>query len=210
MRRIQLCVPDEWYRRSKFRNVPLSFNGSEEDALAQLAEIEKEEAKFLDNDDADEEGTAKLGTAKVVQPSSPPSRQSLGSNTEARLTPSQNRLSSLFGSWRGTPPTSPERDSKSVNADRKSVSEPILLERGKGPSLRKPSLTEMEINDPSPTDTDIEEMLVRLFLFYKWFDSNFFGHFRMILASRVTSVRLCVNYLLNRSGIFFAKIKNPA
>lgn len=153
-RRIHLCVPDEWYRRSKFRSVPPSdLLEPSEDTVRRLAELEQ-----LENDhesgDEDSGGTAKQKNEISANPPQTPNAtaQEIPDKGSTRRV-SQNRLSSLFEGWKGAPPPS------TVSPDRKSVSDPVLLEQKVTTSFSRASDHTSESGDSSPSDTDMEEML---------------------------------------------------
>lgn len=149
-RSFQFCIPDEWYRRSKRRNVTNSSLQPSESTIKQLVALQESD------DTADEEGTARFQTAAshissasaAVRPVSPDWRSSI----------SQARLSSLFDVWkRPVSPTSPHRPG--FIPEKKIVSEPRLVEHHSGSSL----LTDDEVTevDQRFDSADFEKMLVR-------------------------------------------------
>ncbi|KAG6861568.1 hypothetical protein C0995_014864 [Termitomyces sp. Mi166 len=114
----RVCVPDEWYRRSKSRNVSNTLLEPSESTIRQLAALQE-------SDEEDEnEGTAKVGAVPVT------SRSSTATAAVWKGSISSNRLSTLFDGWlRSSSPTSPTRSSTFMPTEsRKSVSEPRLLQ----------------------------------------------------------------------------------
>ncbi|KAH7919532.1 hypothetical protein BV22DRAFT_1075069, partial [Leucogyrophana mollusca] len=117
------CVPDEWYRRSKPRALSVTSLQPSEETIKHLKELESEEE--------DGEGTAKqkkslseqhAESLAVPRPSSPDWRSSL----------SQSRLTNLFSSWSQTTAPAP---TPAPPSNRKSVSEPTLMEQHTGGSV---------------------------------------------------------------------------
>lgn len=148
---IRICVPDEWYRRSKSRNVSTASFEPSESTIRRLAALQES-----DEDDEDE-GTAKLSTASDSRPSSTVTADWRGSL-------SQNRLSSLFDGWLGpASPTSPNRNITFITADnRKSVSEPMLVEHSIGRHRANSNVTDEPVEGVD--EVDFENMLVSLCL----------------------------------------------
>lgn len=118
-RQFRFCIPEEWYRRSKSRNVSPAVGPSELTIrrLAALQESDEEE---------EEEGTAKVAERKFS-----PTRQDSTKTVEQRGLVTQGRLSSLFEGWlHSSPPTTPTRNSAIFSPEnRKTVSEPKLVEK---------------------------------------------------------------------------------
>jgi diaphanous 1 len=169
-RRLTFCVPDEWYRRSKFRQVPAISHEPSEETIRRLADLDDrhdrhdsiaesdENGDEDDDDDDDAVGTAKQKDAPQSPKGVSSPIQSFNSGAEWRGTVAQRRLSSLFDSWKGpsevqpSPPTTP---------DRKSVSEPMLMgETQKNTLSRSNTSDSTESSDSEMDDTDFEEMLV--------------------------------------------------
>ncbi|KAG6910997.1 hypothetical protein DXG01_006051 [Tephrocybe rancida] len=119
-RTFRVCVPDEWYRRSKSRNVSNASLEPSDSTIRRLAALQESE------EEDEDEGTAKMNASQdsVTHIATPERKGSI----------SQNRLSNLFDGWlRPASPTSPTRNSTFSLADnRKSVSEPRLLEDNPG------------------------------------------------------------------------------
>jgi diaphanous 1 len=145
-RGFRLCVPEEWYRRSKSRPVPnIPFEPSQA-TIRRLAALQESDEEGTD----DEEGTAKFQTAashltnhSTVHQHSPSRRNSI----------SQRRLSNLFDGW--FRPTSPTRPHVSLPQDKKNVSEPQLVEHHGG-------YDSSDTSDSQDLDNgDFERMLVR-------------------------------------------------
>jgi diaphanous 1 len=99
-----------------------------------------------DGEDEDE-GTAKLGAGRPTE------------TADWRGSFSQNRLSSLFDGWlRPTSPASPHRNSITQPlGNRKSVSEPRLVEHHTGDTMSPDAINEVTEDDSS---SDFDEMLV--------------------------------------------------
>lgn len=155
-----MCVPDEWYRRSKSRNVSTASFETSDSTIRRLVALQES-----DEEDEDE-GTAKLASDSPMRP--PPATNT----ADWRGSLSQNRLSSLFDGWlNSSPPASPNRNSTFGSpGDRKSVSEPKLVGHIAGNGLVVDSMnTEIE-GDFS--EADFENMLVR-FEFLKWDHDSF-------------------------------------
>jgi diaphanous 1 len=156
-RTFRFCVPDEWYRRSRSRN--MSSNSSLEPSdstIKQLAALQESDEEESDED----EGTAK--TPKQIHPSSRPSPTSQQS---WRGSVTQARLSSLFDGWLGSaPPSSPpsvsNRNSAIFTPERKSVSEPKLMPQHSGNILRVDDSSDTEQDESDSFDEQaFEEML---------------------------------------------------
>lgn len=152
MRSFRLCVPDEWYRRSKSRSSSATPLKPSEDTLRHLARLEESEEESEDG-----EGTAKMtDPLNPTQVSSLPSSASITSISASsgwRSSISQNRLSSLFESWVGP-------SSAGSSPDRKTVSDPILVGNVPG----SPTSNNMASSASLPRDgdnSDLEELLVR-------------------------------------------------
>ena len=119
----RFCVPEEWYRRSRTRTVTASASSAAqlEATVKQLAALEEFE------EEGDDEGTAKRHELSRTQ-NKETATTTVASDWRASLSP--NRLSTLFDGWiRAPPPTSPTRVSAIFLPDKKSVSEPKLLEQ---------------------------------------------------------------------------------
>ncbi|CAK5262775.1 unnamed protein product [Mycena citricolor] len=131
-RSFRLCVPDEWYRRSKSRSVSGASIEPSESTIRRLASLQEQEEE---DEGEDQEGTAKL-TDTVVSPRS----------SSAEEPAPSNRLSMMFDGWlRGGPsrdsvvvPTSAAENRKSI------VSEPKLV----------PHFTGGGLNDADPAEED--------------------------------------------------------
>lgn len=116
-------------------------------------------AALQESDEEDEDE----GTAKVHDK---PNSRGLPetSTTEMRGSVSQNRLSSLFEGWMGTSsPASSNRSSAIfIPENRKSVSEPRLVEHHTGASLTTDRIPEANEDDESSDvdENDFKQMLV--------------------------------------------------
>ncbi|GLB34079.1 putative diaphanous FH3 domain contatinign protein [Lyophyllum shimeji] len=145
----RLCVPDEWYRRSKSRNVSNASLEPSESTIRRLAALQES-----DEEDGDE-GTAKLSGV----PGSPP-HPAATATADWKGSLSHNRLSNLFDGWlRPTSPSSPNRSSTFTAGDnRKSVSEPRLLENA-ARSFSKPGAASEMTRQDDINEADFERML---------------------------------------------------
>ncbi len=119
----RFCVPDEWYRRpSRIAPSKSSFKPTEE-TLKRLSE--------LDDDDSDGENTAKQkrNGNGASAPQSPISDRSASPSSLGTF--SSARLSTMFGSWLGSPSSQQEL---TFEGERRLVSEPIAMsDPGQGP-----------------------------------------------------------------------------
>ena len=142
----RFCVPEEWYRRSRARTVSVSSAAQLEATVKQLAALEEFEEE-------DDEGTAKRHEFSRTQ-NKQISTTTVASDWRASLSP--NRLSTLFDGWiRPPPPTSPTRVSAIFVPDRKSVSEPKLLEQQVANSL-----VPIDVGQDDFDAEDFEKMVV--------------------------------------------------
>ncbi|KAJ3492688.1 hypothetical protein NLJ89_g11182 [Agrocybe chaxingu] len=147
-RHYRFCVPDEWYRRSKSRSVP-SAPGPSECTIRRLAALQESE------DEDEDEGTAKIGEKR-------PSQSDTDKTIEQRGLVTQGRLSTMFEGWlRSTPPTSPNRNSAILSPEnRKSVSEPKLVEKPSRNSFSKASASDSSEDENEDDFTaSFEEMM---------------------------------------------------
>jgi len=121
--------------------------------MRQLAALQESDEA---NDDNDEEGTAKMGNKMS------PTRQNSQKTVEQRGLVTQGRLSSLFEGWLGsTPPTSPTRNSAIFTPEnRKSVSEPRLLQRDTISLEQSLSDAMGNEDDAQIFEAEFEEMMV--------------------------------------------------
>lgn len=147
-------MPDEWYRRSKSRNVSPAA-GPSELTLKRLASLEESE------EDEEEEGE---GTAKAGDRINSPPRPNSAKTIEQRGLVTQGRLSSIFDGWLQSSPTSSSRSSTAFSTDsRKSVSEPKLVERAAPTNLEGKSLLSISDDEGEEDfEADFEDMLVSL------------------------------------------------
>jgi len=150
-RQFRFCVPDEWYRRSKSKELSPAIPS--ESTIRRLAALQEEDA-----DEDNDEGTAKIGN-----PDLSPSQQNVTKTVEQRGLVTQGRLSSIFDGWlKPTSPSSSSRTSAVTSPqNRKSVSEPTLVNQTiKFPRNR---LSGSDANDGESEDgfeSAFEEMLV--------------------------------------------------
>ncbi|KAJ7490265.1 armadillo-type protein [Mycena galericulata] len=118
-RTFRFCVPDEWYRRSKSRSLSSTSIEPSESTIRQLASLQEEE-------DEDDEGTAKLNDTASPQASA----------TDEAGSPAQNRLSTMFEGWFSSPAAPPRTSVVLASDSRKSiVSEPKLVPHFTGGGL---------------------------------------------------------------------------
>lgn len=141
-RAFRICIPDEWFRRTKSRTTSSSSGASSlapsEDTIKRLERLEESEEE--------EEKEEESGTAK--QKSDAHSQASVSTGTSGFFTAtsdwrgsvSQNRLSNLFDSWIH-PTTSVTNPASASPPERKKVSEPKLISHDTGGSvdLKSPS-----------------------------------------------------------------------
>lgn len=155
-----MCVPDEWYRRSKSRNVSTASFETSDSTIRRLAALQE-------SDEDEDEGTAKLASDSPMRP--PPATNT----ADWRGSLSQNRLSSLFDGWlNSSPPTFPDHNSTFGSpGDRKSVSEPKLVGPSAGNGIVVDN-TNTEIEGDF-SEADFENMLVRS-EFLKWDHVSFY------------------------------------
>lgn len=152
-RNFRISVPNKWYRRTKPR-ITQSATAPSDSTLRRLAEMESAE-------DEEGEGTAKIGGKTIL-----PVRQNSAKNVEQRGLVTQGRLglSSLFEEWKSHSPTN--FDGTSFTPDnRKSVSEPRLVDRAIFSHLGRNNMSETDTMDEESADfseTAFEEMLVSL------------------------------------------------
>lgn len=144
IRSFRICIPDEWFRRSKSRSTSSASSSyaPSEDTVRRLESLQE----------SDEESEEEGGTAKMKESSPSPSKSSFVAPNDWRSSISQSRLSSMFDSWMhpttsADPPSTPEK---------KVVSEPKLLESR--------SSDQVDHSTPShgnDADSEFEQMLVR-------------------------------------------------
>jgi hypothetical protein len=144
-RMFRICVPDEWYRRSKSRKLSTIPFETSESTLKRLGSLEDSE------EEDEDEGTAKLGTDSPAHPIAHPT-----ATADWRGSLSQARLSSLFDGWlRPASPNSPDRNSTIHPSDnRKSVSEPRLVGHHTGSDLMSPDANNSDTEDVSSSEFD--------------------------------------------------------
>lgn len=142
----RLCVPDEWFRRSRTRTLSSGSLTPSEATIKRLADLEESEEED-DEEPAEGEGTAKAQPAAIQSAASSPRKSG-----DWRGTFSQTRLSTMFEGWLPSNPTSAAPVESSVQNRRTSlsVSDPIPLQT---------ELTESESDDLG----EFEEMMVKRF-----------------------------------------------
>lgn len=122
----RFCVPEEWYRRTKSRNVSTESVDPSEETLKKLASLQESDES---EDSEEDDGTAKI--ANSPKPQSVDTSSDVAKMEERGLVTSR-RLSSMFDGWLYSSPTTPEKRGSGVSIStekRKSVvSEPVLLE----------------------------------------------------------------------------------
>jgi hypothetical protein len=110
-RQFRFCVPDEWYRRTKSRNLRSSSSiQPSESTIRRLASLEES--------NEEDEGTARVRETSNVE-------NALATKPASPRSVSQNRLSSIFDNW-----LRPAGNNSSAifTPDGKSVSEPKLVQ----------------------------------------------------------------------------------
>jgi len=157
MRHFRFCVPDEWYRRSKSRNVSPA-PGPSESTIRRLAALQESEEDDAEEEEEEEgEGTAKLGA------SNPSLETDTKKTVEQRGLVTQARLSNMFENWLyPSSPNSSTRSSAVFTPDnRKSVSEPRLMDAASPNIISKRNSSDAsEDESEDDFDTSFEEMLV--------------------------------------------------
>jgi len=148
-------VPDEWYRRST-KGGPRAAGPSEYTIrrLAALHESQEEDDDECDNCEGD--GTAKMGNLNT---------SSSAKTVEQRGLVTQGRLSGIFDGWlKPTSPTpSPRTSAVILSENRKSVSEPRLVNQVITNNFVRNSLSGSDTSDGENEDgfdNAFEEMLV--------------------------------------------------
>jgi len=150
----RFCVPEEWYRRSRSRNVSRESAGPSESTLRRLASLQESEESEEDEDD----GTAKGASSQTQKGTT----KEMTKAVEEQGLVTSRRLSSMFDGWlyssQPSSSSAPDRSSiVSVAEKRKSVSEPKLLDQALNSNKH-------EAGDGKDGDSDLEsrfeEMMV--------------------------------------------------
>lgn len=153
-RHLRVCVPDEWYRRSRSRsNSTISYEPSE-DTVKRLADLQESD------DETDEgDGTARLKSSTQT-PVTPSTSARFTAPSDWRNSIAQNRLSNIFDSWIHS--SSPTNSTADLPPEKKTVSEPKLILRNIGESsIGQPiDVKENTTEDPDLDVQEFEEMLV--------------------------------------------------
>jgi diaphanous 1 len=153
-RKFRICVPDEWYRCAKPRTIQ-SAPAPSDSTMRRLAAMQSDE----ESSDEEGEGTARMGDQTPGRPNS-------AKDLEQRGLVTQGRLSSLFEGWTNHSPPSPDRNSASFTPEnRKSVSEPRLVDQAIYNPLGRHSIADTNTKDEENADfseKSFEEMLVSL------------------------------------------------
>jgi diaphanous 1 len=145
-RAFRFCVPDEWYRRSKSRDVTHTSLEPSESTIRRLVESNTEA----------EEGTARFQTR--TSPTSSSIVAARPASPDWRASISQARLSSIFDVWKlSTSPTS--SSPANFTGEKKIVSEPRLVEQHSGSGFLS-SDEEVE-GSQKFNSAEFEQMLVR-------------------------------------------------
>lgn len=195
-RRFYLCVPDEWYRRSKFRHVTSHSYQPSDATIKRLAELQESDSE------GDADGTAKQKGSVLPNLGSP--KGSFDAGAEWRGTIAQNRLSNLFDSWRNSASSSGTIVGAS---NRMSVSEPKLLQHqvmSRTKAKDADNSIESESEESEPDTADFEEMLVGAQLHCSCIISPL-G--RTNWASRENSAMQCTSCPRIASGIFCSRTR---
>lgn len=154
-RTYRLCVPDEWYRRSKSRNVSSTSFEPSQSTIRRLAALQESDEEEEEEED---EGTAKRrGDDTVINPPSATDADSRGA--------SRNRLSSMFDGWMISPSEKSHSRSSVVLSpgNRKSiVSEPSLVAHSTGNSLKSTQSDSTPDEDMELDENAFDHMLVSL------------------------------------------------
>ena len=185
-RYLRICVPDEWYRRSRSRSNSTASYEPSEDTVKRLADLQES--------DEEEDGTAKLKDPTQSLPALSTSTRFTGPS-DWRNSIAQNRLSSLFDSWIHSSPSSSAAD---FSTEKKTGSEPRLIQHYTGVSISGENVDTGETADENGSvgAQEFEEMLVscgantQVKYFSNW-------HLRTPSASRDQNGRQCIDYHLN-------------
>lgn len=146
MRSFRICVPDEWYRRSKSRNVSSASLEPSQSTIRRLAALQESD----EDEDDEDDGTAKLSGDNTASPNNPDWRGSI----------SPNRLSTLFDGWLRSPASESTHASFTPDNRKSVVSEPRLVEHRTGNALKLAS-NDFSTDDESDLDESaFEDMLV--------------------------------------------------
>lgn len=149
-RNFRICVPDEWYRRTKSCNNQAATTPSDSTTK-----------RLADEDSSDEEGE---GTARVEDRTASSGRPNSAKDVEQGGVVIQGRLSSLFEGWTSQSSTLSNRSSASFTPDnRKSVSEPRPVDQVIYSHLGRNSMPDSNTMDDENMDFSekaFEEMLV--------------------------------------------------
>lgn len=151
----RFCIPDEWYRRTSSRVVSTAGSEPSEATLRRLAALQES-----DEEDEDEETTKLAGKAESHL-RHPTAAQTM----EQRGLVTQGRLSSMFEGWlRPTSPTTARHSTVFISENKKSVSEPrlveFLTENMQDGNQTTASADEENLDD---FDTAFESMLVGIY-----------------------------------------------
>ncbi|KAJ4496810.1 formin homology 2 domain-containing protein [Lentinula lateritia] len=151
-RAFRICIPDEWFRRTKTRTASMTSLEPSQSTIRRLASLQESEEEGEDEDEREEEGE---GTAKVTNIASPENKSSSSDWT------STNRLSTLFTGWLSPSTEGPNRSTVVAFPDKRKsvVSEPRLFEQHTGGNHKESSASSTE--DESDFDENgFNDMLV--------------------------------------------------
>ncbi|KAJ3859957.1 hypothetical protein EV359DRAFT_75418 [Lentinula novae-zelandiae] len=136
-RAFRICIPDEWFRRTKTRTASMTSLEPSQSTIRRLASLQESEEEGEDEDEREEEGE---GTAKVINIASPENKSSSSDWT------STNRLSTLFTGWLSPSTEGPNRSTVVAFPDKRKsvVSEPRLFEQHTGGNHKESSASSTE------------------------------------------------------------------
>ncbi len=156
-RSFRICVPEEWYRRSRSRSSSSASLAPSEDTVRRLEDLQESEDEGEEGDGTAKQKDLGLSTSEIE----PGNSQVFTSPSDWRNSISQNRLSSIFESW--IHPTATGTTNHVTSPEKKAVSEPKLVPQrpSSGPSAAVPSGTQAPQSDRDTVDSsEFEEMLV--------------------------------------------------
>ena len=189
-RSFRFCVPDEWYRRSKSRNVSTTSSDVSQDTIRRLADLEE----YDEDDDVEGEGTAKQ---KDLEHSDVARSGGFKAPMDWRGSISQNRFSSILDNWMR--PQSPTGEATSPPPEKKVVSEPKLVEHKTGDTVSSDASNEQSA---AVDMTEFEQMLVSLMSFPLYWRLI---KRRMTWALKGLNEKPCTASLQSRSAICLSR-----
>lgn len=156
-RSFRVCIPDEWYRRSRSRRNSAASLTPSDDTVKRLESLEESDEE--DSGEGEGDGTAKQkGRIQETVSSSP---GFFTANSEWRSSMSQSRLSSIFDSWRQSTGSTNATISPPSSPEKKIVSEPTLIPQNTGGPFN--AKTSSNVSSKEAIDVvEFEHMLVSM------------------------------------------------